>query len=224
LKNIAPDSPSSFTLKDDPERLAVEIKLAEKCGTTSLNVMDAQGNIFSHTLSDGNMTTPKIPGWGFAVGARGGQFNLVPNLANVVAPFKRPRNTNAPHLVMKDGKPFIGISTPSADRQVQSQLQVLLNIFEWGMNPQQAIDQPRALSFNYASSGREVNVGPAQLRLEERIPQKTFEALKKLGHDVRGWELWQPSACCITLTYLDPVTGYLITASDVRRETFALGY
>ena len=47
-----------------------------------------------------------------------GQFNLDPRLANVMAPGKRPRNTNTPLLVMKDGKPFMGLSTPGADQQL----------------------------------------------------------------------------------------------------------
>ena len=55
--------------------------------------------------SDGHML---IPGWGFGLGGRLGQLNLDASLANVMAPNKRPRNTNNPILIMKDGKPFIG--------------------------------------------------------------------------------------------------------------------
>ena len=66
-----------------------------------------------------------IPGWGFGLGNRMGQFNLDPELANVMGPGKRPRNTNAPLLVMKDGRPFMGLSTPGGDQQLQSLLQVL---------------------------------------------------------------------------------------------------
>ena len=54
-----------------------------------------------------HLSTPMIPGWGFGLSNRGGQFNLDPTLANVVAPGKRPRNTNTPFIIMKDGKPFL---------------------------------------------------------------------------------------------------------------------
>ena len=66
------------------------------------------------TISDPQTTSPMVPGWGFGLGSRGSQFNLNPELANVVAPGKRPRNTNAPFLVMKDGRPFMGFRRPAA--------------------------------------------------------------------------------------------------------------
>ncbi len=192
--------------------------------TTSLNVMDGQGNVFSMTESDGHLTTPLIPGWGFGLGNRGGQFNLDPTLANVVAPGKRPRNTNTPFLIMKDGKPFMGLSLAGGDMQAQALLQIFLNVVEWSMTPQQAMDHPRFGSYNFPGTGDEVNRNPGQLYLESRIPRETFDALDRLGHRVESWGRWSYQAGDGTITYRDPETGFLMAAADPRREMYALGY
>lgn len=225
MRDTAPDAPKSFTQKDPP-RLKEEMKVEDKSNldTTSLNVMDGKGNIFSMTESDGHMSTPMIPGWGFGLGDRMVQFNLDPELANVMAPGKRPRNTNTPFIIMKGGKPLLGLSTPGREQQAQALLQVLLNIIEWEMSPQQALDQPRFGSYNFPATGSEINSHPAQLNLEDRIPKETAEKLRGMGHDVRSWGLWNYRACAPTVTYRDPDTGVLIAAADVRRETYALGY
>ena len=207
---------ATATADDDPSARLID--------TSSLNVMDGEGNLFSLTESDGHTFTPMIPGWGFGLGNRMGQFNLDPELANVMAPGKRPRNTNSPLLVMKDGRPFMGLSTPGGDQQLQSLLQVFLNVVVWGMSPEQAVDQPRFGSYNFPGSGSEVNRGPALLRMEDRIPAETAEALRAMGHDVQSWGLWNWRACAPTVTWRDPETGLMIAAGDVRRETASLGF
>jgi gamma-glutamyltranspeptidase/glutathione hydrolase len=226
---VAEDSPRSFTASAVAESARRESSSAEatepgSLDTSSLNVMDGDGNLFSMAESDGHLTTPMIPGWGFGLGARMEQFNLDPSLANVMAPNKRPRNTNSPLLIMKDGHPFMGLSTPGGDQQVQSLLQVFLNVVVWGMSPEQAVDQPRFGSYNFPGTGTEVNRTPAQLKLEGRIPSETVGALKGLGHDVELWGLWDWHACAPTVTYRDPATGVMIAAGDVRRETSSLAY
>ena len=197
---------------------------AHSSDTSSLNVMDGEGNVFSLTESDGHTSTPMIPGWGFGLGGRMYQFNLDPELANVMAPGKRPRNSNAPLLVMKDGQPFMGLSTPGGDQQLQSLLQVFLNVVVWGMSPEQAVDQPRFGSYNFPATGSEVNLNPAVLYMEDRIPAETAEALSAMGHDVRSWGLWNWRACAPTVTWRDPETGVMTAAGDVRRETASLGF
>ena len=122
---MAVGAPASFVTAGSVTASADEDGPAGSIDTSSLNVMDGEGNLFSLTESDGHTFTPMIPGWGFGLGNRMGQFNLDPELANVMGPGKRPRNTNAPLLVMKDGRPFMGLSTPGGDQQLQSLLQVL---------------------------------------------------------------------------------------------------
>jgi len=219
MKSIHPDSPRSFVKNQPPAK--VEKMFID---TTCLNVMDAQGNIFSITPSDGHLSTPLIPGWGFGLGNRGYQFNLDPSLANVVAPGKRPRNTCTPFVVMKDRKPFMGLSLAGSDAQAQALLQIFLNVVEWGMTPQQAMDHPRFRSFNFPETGQEVNRNPGLIYCEGRIPQETVKALEKLGHNVKCWKSWSYEAGDGTITYRDPKTGFFMAAADPRREMYALGY
>ncbi len=223
---VAEDSPRSFLTSDGATAAGGSDPDGEEpmFDTSSLNVMDDEGNLFSLTESDGHMSTPMVPGWGFGLGGRMGQFNLDPRLANVMAPGKRPRNTNTPLLVMKDGEPFMGLSTPGADQQLQSLLQVFLNVVVWGMSPEQALDQPRFGSYNFPTTGSGINRSPAGLRLEDRIPAETFEGLKALGHNVEWWGLWNLRSGAPTVVYRDPATGILIAAGDVRRETSSLAW
>ena len=184
---VADDSPTSFVAPISTGAAqgrpgSDEADHAANYGdTSSLNVMDGEGNVFSLTESDGHTSTPMIPGWGFGLGGRMYQFNLDPELANVMAPGKRPRNTNSPLLVMKDGQPFMGLSTPGGDQQLQSLLQVFLNVVMWGMSPEQALDQPRFGSYNFPGTGSEVNNNPAVLNLEDRIPAETARGVTRHG-------------------------------------------
>jgi gamma-glutamyltranspeptidase/glutathione hydrolase len=218
MENVAKDSPATFA------RDTGVTSMRPLEDTTSLNVIDSDGNLFSMTESDGHLVNPLVPGWGFGLGRRMSQLNLDPTLANVMAPKKRPRNTNSPVLVMKDGKPFMGLSTPGGDEQLQAILQVFLNVVVWGMSPEQALDQPRFGSYNYPETGSEVNEHPGVLKLEDRFPAETVEALRQKGHVLEPWGIWDWHACALTVTYRDPETGLLIAAGDVRRETSALGY
>jgi len=218
MRNIATDSPEVFARVETHEDAAL---LPD---TTSLNVMDGAGNVFSMTESDGHMVTPMIPGWGFGLGGRAGQFNLDETLGNVVAPRKRPRNTNNPVLVMKDGKPFLGMSTPGGDQQAQAMLQVFLNVAVWGMSPEHAVDQPRFGTYNFPPTGSEVNDNPGLLQVESRVPASTLESLRAKGHDVKTWGLWNWKTGALTVSYRDPKTGLMIAAGDVRRETSSLAY
>ena len=217
---IAADAPTSFTASNStgPE------SAFEPLDTSSVNVMDAAGNLFSLTESDSHIVSPMIPGWGFGLGRRMAQFNLNPGLANVVAPGKRPRNTNAPVLVMRGGRPLMGLSTPGADQQLQAILQVLLNVIVWDMSPEHALDQPRFGSDNFPTTGTEVNFTPARLNVEDRIPAHTRDALRNLGHDVRSWGAWNYRTGAVTVTYRPPGDPAMIAAADVRRETVALGF
>lgn len=220
---VASDSPARFVAQSTAAHALPPTK-RPALDTTSLNVIDAAGNVFSMTESDGHVDSPMIPGWGFGLGGRMGQFNLDPDLANVMAPKKRPRNTNSPVLLMRDGAPFMGLSTPGGDQQMQALLQVILNVIVWEMSPESALDQPRFGSYNFPATGSEINDNPAKLKLEDRIPQETAATLSSLGHDVESWGLWNWRAGAPTVTYGEARTGILIAAGDVRRETAAVAY
>lgn len=101
-----------------------------------------------------------------------------------MAPGKRPRQTLNPVLVLKDGKPFMVFGTPGGDTQAQSQLQFFLNYVEFGMNVQQALEQPYFatgacnLSFHAHPAGKDLSVS-------QRIPCGVKEEPVRRGHAVR---------------------------------------
>jgi len=99
--------------------------------TTCVDTVDKDGNLFSATPSSGWLL-----GGAFLAGDTGVPlsnrmqvFDLDPVSPNVLAGGKRPRTTLTPTIVMKDGKPFLAISTPGGDSQDQQILNVLLNVF-----------------------------------------------------------------------------------------------
>ena len=111
--------------------------------TTYLCVVDAAGNGFSATPSDGYCTAGIIPGLGFAVSTRGDQNWIDGRHPSVIEPWKRPRLTPNPALAKKDGRLAFVFGTPGGDMQVQAMLQVFLNHAVRGMDPQAAIEAPR---------------------------------------------------------------------------------
>src|SRR5205809_7256859 len=80
---------------------------------------------------------------GFIFNCRGDYYSLVAGHANALEPGKRPRSTLQSTLVMKDGQPLMVMGSPGGDDQVMRTVQTLLNVVEFGMNVQQAIEAPR---------------------------------------------------------------------------------
>jgi len=196
----------------------------EEIDTTYLCVIDKQGNIFSMTPSDGHVTSPMIPGLGFGLSNRMTQFSLDRSLASIVAPGKRPMVTPNPVLGLKDGKALFALGTPGGDQQAQSMIQVFLNWYEFGMDVQQAIDQPRFGSFNFPSAFAPYTYYPGRLAMEGRYPKTTYDALAALGHKMMYWPDWTPTACAVCMAVRDPKTGLLMAGADVRRECYAVGW
>ncbi|MCC6484251.1 MAG: gamma-glutamyltransferase [Armatimonadetes bacterium] len=97
--------------------------------TTHLDVVDRHGNCVSATPSGGwLMSSPVIPGLGFALGTRGQMFYLDSSRSNCYAPHKRPRATLSPSMAFRDGRPWLVFGTPGGDGQAQWTLQAFLNI------------------------------------------------------------------------------------------------
>src|SRR5260370_20463605 len=120
--------------------------------TTCVNVIDKDGNMFSATPSGAWLPAVVAGDTGVLMGQRLQSALTDPNSPNVVAPGKRPRITLTPTLVLKHGQHFMVLSTPGGDNQDQALLQVLLNVIEFGMNPQEAVEAPRFDTQHYVSS------------------------------------------------------------------------
>ena len=187
--------------------------------TTSLQVADAAGNLFSATPSSG-----WILGGAFVAGKTGvpmsnrmQAFQLDPSSPNVLAGGKRPRTTLTPTIVLKDGKPFLAIGTPGGDSQDQQILLVLLNILDFGMDVQAAIEAPRVNSLHPISSFDNHRPQPGVLEVESTIGSAVLDELKARGHVVLVRRPFGISTGVVAAG-IDPSTGRLRGGADLRRE------
>ena len=185
--------------------------------------IDSDGLVASITPSDGSANTPVTPGWGINPSSRGSQNWAVHGHPSSVAPWKRPRLTPNPAIAETDAGALIPFGTPGADVQCQAMLQVLLNITEFGMEPQDAVEAPRFATYSYPESFEPHEALPDVLRMESRIDPKTRQALRDIGHDVQEWPdiIWKAGAVCTIVT--DPETGLLSGGADPRRPCVAIG-
>ena len=185
-------------------------------------VADAEGNCYSATLSDGGRETPVIPGYGGTISGRGTQSRLEADHPSVVQAGKRPRLTPAPALALRDGELYMGFGTPGGDVQAQAMLQVFMNVTEFGMSVQQAIEQPRFGTFLFPNSFSPYGIG--RFNIESRFPQSTMDALEALGHPLDPWSALAPAAGAVCAVMRDRETGWLHAGADPRREAYAIAW
>jgi len=199
-----------------------EVDGPESLDTTYLCVVDRFGNVFSATPSDGSNSSPIIPGAGFVASPRGSQSWADPAHASSIQPWKRPRLTPNPALVLKDGKPCMAFGTPGGDVQCQAMLQAFLNIVTFGLDPQQAVEAPRFTTASFPNSFEPHAYHPGRLTVEASVPAGVHAELEAKGHKVQRWpeRAWRAGAVCAIV--IDPETGVLKAAADPRRQNYAL--
>lgn len=193
-------------------------------GTTGTRVADAAGNVFSATPSGGWFhTSPIIEGLGFVLGTRCQAFFLDETRANSLEPGKQPRTTLTPTLALRDGKPFMAWGTPGGDAQDQVNLQFLLNVLEFGMDIQSALDAPLMQILDFPPSFFPREVQPGTMRIEDRVDEETIADLEALGHTVLSAGEW--SIGDATALLVDPERGVLYGAAGPRRDkSYALAW
>jgi gamma-glutamyltranspeptidase / glutathione hydrolase len=203
---------------------ASEVPQIERANdTTCVNVVDKDGNLFSATPSGAWLPAVVAGDTGVLMGQRLQSSLTDPNSPNVVAPGKRPRITLTPTLVTKDGEPFMVLSTPGGDNQDQALLQVLLNIIEFGMNPQEAVEAPRFDTQHYVSSFDDHEFLPGSLNVEARVGLKTIQELTAKGHKVKMQSEWGTLSAPTVIIY-DPKTGVAAAGADPRRSRYAVAW
>jgi gamma-glutamyltranspeptidase / glutathione hydrolase len=147
-------------------------------------------------------------------------FVMTPGHANQLAPGKRPRVTLSPTMITKGGEFFMELSTPGGDNQDQALLQVLLNVIEFGMSPQEAVEAPRFQTEHFYSSFAFHEFVPGKVNLEGRMPKSTADALSALGHRILLASDWSNSSAPTVIMKKD---GVLHGAADPRRARFIFG-
>ena len=188
--------------------------------TTCVNVVDRQGNAFNATPSGAWLPSVIMGDTGIPLTSRLQSFVVTPGHPNQLQPGKRPRVTLSPTLVTKAGKLELIMSTPGGDNQDQALLQVLLNILDFGMTPQEAVEAPRFQTEHFYSSFNGHEFVPGKLNLEGRFPKATADALAALGHIVTMAGDWSNSSAPTVIWVHDNV---LNGGADPRRARFIFG-
>jgi gamma-glutamyltranspeptidase / glutathione hydrolase len=199
----------------------------QRVGTTAADtsyvcVVDRWGNAFSATPSDGSDGSPVIPGTGVVPSERGMQSRPDPRHPSGVAAGKRPRLTPNPAIAVRDDGSVFVFGCPGGDMQAQAMVQVLLNVFHFGMDLQEAINAPRFSTWNFPNSFAPFEYLANRLALEDRYPESVIEELTRRGHDVQRWPAFTGAAAAVEAIYRDATTGFLSAGADSRRAAYAI--
>jgi len=191
-------------------------------GTTHIAAIDAQGNMIALTPSGGVFRKSAFaPELGCTLSTRSEMFVLEDGHPNALAPGKRPRTTLVSYLICENGAPIMTVGCPGGDDQAQANLQIMLNLLVFAMDPQQAVEAPRFSTQTLVNSFYPRAYKPGQLNVEPAIADSTRAELTALGHTVT-----EIGACGIgaVVTRRDPDGGVLAAGADPRRPTYALAW
>jgi len=195
---------------------------SESSETTQYDVVDSEGNSVSvtYTLDGGYGNGITVPGLGFLLNNNmdnftakvGGsnQYGLVGNEANTIQPGKRPLSAMTPTIVLRDGKLFMVLGAAGGAHITTAVLQAFLNVVDFGMNVQDAVDAPR-IHHQWQ---------PDRLTLEQGFSPDTIALLKAKGHQVSFEQGAVPA--CLEAILIDG--GWLQGAPDPRRTGTIGGY
>ena len=167
--------------------------------TTSIDAIDKDGVMFSATPSGAWLPSVIAGDTGIPMTQRAQSFLLVPGHPNELAGGKRPRVTLSPTLVTREGRPVLALSTPGGDNQEQSLLQVMLNIIQFNMNVQQAVEAPRMQTRHLVSSFDNHAMNPGDLLLDDRTPAAVVADLRERGHKVQMRSRWNSGAAPVAV-------------------------
>jgi gamma-glutamyltranspeptidase/glutathione hydrolase len=222
---LRPGSPEKFMSGMPPSDRQVRVVLegnADFEGDTSyIGIVDKDRNMvsFEPSLHSAFGTGVVMGDTGIIFNCRGDYYSLVRGEANALEPGKRPRSTLQSTLVMKDGEPFAIMGSPGGDDQVMRTIQTLINIIDFGMNIQQAIEAPRWSTSSFPQSPFPHTMQPGAMAVEARIPEATRAALIARGHklSVAGpWSMGSNAGIVV-----DGKTGVLSAGADPRVEAYA---
>src|SRR5579872_3871624 len=167
--------------------------------TTCVDTIDKDGVMFSSTPSGAWLPSVIAGDTGIPLTERAQSFLLIPGHPNELAGGKRPRITLSPTLVLKDGKPYLALSTPGGDNQDQSLLQILLDVVLFGMTTEQAIEAPRFQTRHLVSSFDNHAMNPGDLLLDERINSAVMTELAERQHHVGTRSRWSSGAAPVLI-------------------------
>lgn len=210
----------------DPRKAATAVGSGDPqldSDTIYMTAADHEGNMISFIQSNyagwGSHIVPG--GLGFPIQNRGQSFALSEAHANRLEPHKRPFHTIIPAFMTKDDRPVWSFGVMGGDFQPQGHAQVVMNLVDFGMSPQQAGDQPRIRHLGSSKpTGQLVGKG-GSIQFEHHIPEDVRAKLRMMGHDTLdkdtahgGYQsIWREE---------DPRRYF--GGSDPRKDGMAIGY
>jgi gamma-glutamyltranspeptidase/glutathione hydrolase len=209
---ISKDYAASLRERISPERAAEQGSEPALGGdTTYLCAVDAEGNgcSFINSLYRAFGSGIVADGTGVCLHNRGNAFRLEAGHPNAIAPGKRPMHTIIPGLATREGELWAVFGVMGAAMQPQGQAQLLVNLLDYGMEPQEAADHPRHRHEN------------GVLLIEGRVPESEIQNLRKLGHRVRvNADYMIPAGGAQLIRILQ--NGVRACGSDPRKDGCAL--
>ena len=195
---------------------------SEGSNTTHFSIVDEQGNAVAvtYTLNNGYGAGITVPGAGFLLNdemddfaskpGTANMFGLVQGETNAIAPGKRMLSSMVPTILTKDGKPFLVLGAPGGSTIITAVLQVILNVVDFGMNVQDAVDFPRVHH----------QWKPDRLDYERGVSPDTLAVLRKMGYVI---EEAHPRVLARVET-IEVSGGFLQGGHDDRGTGKAAGY
>jgi len=196
----------------------------ESTETTHYEMVDSEGNAVAvtYTLNGGFGNGVTVPGLGFLLNnemddfaAKPGEenlFHLIQGEANAIQPGKRPLSSMTPTMLLRGGKLYLMLGAPGGSRIINGVLNVILNVVDFHMNVQDAIDWPRVHH----------QWMPDQLYLEKGISPDTIALLRAMGHKIAPYDARSPEIARVEAILIDG--GWLQGGSDGRATGKAEGY
>lgn len=192
-------------------------------GTTSIQAADEEGWVVSVTPSGGWIPAVIAGNTGVGLSQRMQSFVLKKeeNPFNVVEPGKRPRSTLTPSLALKDGKPFLSFAVQATDSQDQNLLQFFLNMVEFGMTVQEAVEAANMNTFQMRSSMGNHEIRRGVMLIHDSTPPWTRKTLRQMGYTL---EVDDRTSGPINAIFFDRKNGSMWGGSSNHGEDYGIGW
>jgi gamma-glutamyltranspeptidase/glutathione hydrolase len=194
--------------------------------TTSFSIIDQYGNAVSctPTLGGGFGAGVVVGNTGLLLnnGDRLGSSSPYPDNVNYVRGGQIPLLNNSPTIVLKDGRVAMVFGTPGGETIGQTEFQMLVNVIDFHMPVQQAVEHPRFVldaKPNFYKPGSEISV-----TIERRVPPAALKALEEWGHKLAPTSDFTAAAGGMQAIVVDLAKGTMLAGADPRRTGYAVGW
>ncbi len=200
--------------------------------TTCFVVVDRWGNAVSQLQSQQSAfgSGVVVDGTGILLNNRMTYWHLDPNHINCLMPGRRVRHTMNPVMVFegeddaaRNGELVLVCGTPGADTQVQTNMQVITHVLDFGLNVSEAVEAPRWRHMQDRTESTEPREMADRLQLEGRFSEEVRAGLQGKGHELEILSDWGASGSEVMIRR-DPATGALFGAADPRRDGYGIGW